>query len=546
MRKIYYITTPLYYVNAEPHIGTAYTTVAADVLARYKRLAGYEVFFLTGTDEHGLKIARTAKEAGLSPKEFVDKLVPKFKQAWQQLGISYDYFIRTTDPSHEESVKALFRKVIDKGDIYKGKYSGWYCPPCERYISLKDSPDKSCPVCKRPGEFFEEDNYFFKLSKYQAPLLKHFKDNPAFVEPSFRYNEILNRLESGIEDISVSRLVRSHFTTKAQRTQSPPGSPGEGRLARSSPDTLCRDEGGSAFDWGIPLPTDPSQVIWVWFDALINYISAIGYPAKPDVFNKFWPADVHLIAKDILWFHSVIWPAMLMAAGIPLPKKVFAHGWWTMNRDKISKSKGNAVYPAEVIKQVGVDGLRYFLLREMPFGLDGDFSEAALINRYNNDLGNDLGNLVLRTLTMIEKYYDGKIPSPAGAYEPVEELRQTAEKLAVTVPGHLDKLAFSLALEDIWSLIHQANKTIDSVKPWALAKAKSEHLPAVLYGLAETLRIVAVHLAPFMPTVSKSILAQLGLADDIRLPSSAGWGKLPVGTQTAKSQPLFQRIELPV
>ncbi|MFA5793869.1 MAG: methionine--tRNA ligase [Candidatus Brocadiia bacterium] len=508
--KKFYITTPIYYLNAEPHIGTAYTTIAADVMARYRRMCGDDVFFLTGTDEHGQKIARAAQQTGLSPKEFTDRLAPKFKEAWKRLNLSYDFFIRTTDPAHESAVKALFQKIHQNGDIYKGKYSGWYCSPCERYISLKESPDKKCPVCQREGEYFEEENYFFKLSKYQGKLLEHLKNNPQFIEPSYRYNEIFNRVESGMEDVSVSR---------------------------------------AELEWGIPLPNDPSQVIWVWFDALINYISALGYPNEQGKYREFWPADVHLIAKDILWFHSVIWPCLLMSAGLPLPKKVFAHGWWTMNRDKISKSKGNVIYPADVIAKVGIDGLRYFLMKEIPFGLDGDFSYPALYSRYNNELGNDLGNLLLRTLTMLEKYFDGKIPTKSdpkftarvgscGVHKHGDVLK------AEMVMEHLDRLEFHLALEEIWSIIRESNKFIDVAKPWTMAKNKSPELPQVMYTLAETIRIVAVLIAPFMPDTAKSIILQLGLAGAVpKMPQDLQWGGLSEGLKTSKGVALFPRIE---
>lgn len=509
----FYVTTPIYYVNAEPHIGTAYTTIAADVLARYKRMSGYEVFFLTGTDEHGQKIARTAQQAGLTPKEFTDQLVPKFKAAWQSLNLSYDYFIRTTDTAHAKAVQALFQKIHQSGDIYKGKYSGWYCSPCERYVSLKESPDKKCPICRRDGEYFEEENYFFRLSKYQPRMLEYLKSNPSFIEPQSRYNEIFNRVESGLEDVSVSR---------------------------------------AELKWGIALPNDPAQVIWVWFDALINYISALGYPDEKGNYAKFWPADVHLIAKDILWFHSVIWPCLLMSAGLPLPKKIFTHGWWMMNRDKISKSKGNAVYPAEVIAKVGIDGLRYFMMREIPFGLDGDFTYAALYSRYNNDLGNDLGNLLLRTLTMLEKYFDGRVPPKSapkfsakvgscGLHKPGEALKPEM------VMEHLDRLEFHLALEEVWLIIRESNKFIDFTKPWALAKTKSPELPEVMYSLLETIRIVAVLITPFMPDTGKSILNQLGLPDVTpALPADLQWGGLPAGLQTHKAQALFPRLDEPV
>ena len=510
----FYLTTPIYYVNAEPHIGTAYTTIVGDVLARYKRMAGDEVFYLTGTDEHGQKIARAAKEKGLTPRQLADSLIPRFKEAWQLLNITNDYFIRTTDPKHEAAVQTLFRKIDATGDIYKGKYAGWYCTPCERYLLKDETPDKTCPVCHRPTEYLEETNYFFRLSKYQQAMLDHLRTHPDFIRPESRYNEIKNRLEMGVDDVSISR---------------------------------------SAFDWGVPLPNDPQQVIWVWFDALINYISAIGYPSDTKRFQHFWPADIHLIAKDILWFHSVIWPAMLMSAGLEPPRQVFAHGWWTMNAAKISKSKGNVVYPADVVAKVGVDGIRYFMLREVTFGLDGDFSYPALISRYNNDLGNDLGNLLLRTLTMIEKYFQGRIP-PAPASAASESLRDAVEGLKLVVDYELNRLQFSIALEKIWEVIKRANKYIEETKPWVLAKQDKERLKTVLYTLAETIRIIAVYLAPFMPNTSEAILKQLGAwngkeGTDYKtipacwqIPQALAWGQIKENL-IIKSNPLFPRIE---
>lgn len=517
----FYITTPIYYVSAEPHVGTAYTTIAGDVLARWHRMKNDEVFYLTGTDEHGQKIVRVAKSQGVSPKQLADSLVPKFQETWRLLNITNDYFVRTTDPKHEAAVQALFRKVYENGDIYQGKYKGWYCMPCERYLLKEESAIRPagagqsefplCPTCQRPTEYLEETNYFFRLSKYQQPILEYLKKHPDFIKPESRYNEIRSRLEMGVEDVSISR---------------------------------------AAFDWGVPLPNDPKQVIWVWFDALINYISAIGYPDNLKQFNQFWPADIHLIGKEILWFHSVIWPAMLVSAGLQPPQQVFAHGWWTINADKISKSKGNMVYPKEVIDKVGVDGLRYFMMRDVPFGLDGDFNYENLINRYNNDLGNDLGNLLLRVLTMLEKYFQGKIP-PGNTSE--QTLRQPVEGLKETVETELNNLQFNTALEKIWEVIRRANKYVDEVKPWVVAKGNPQRLPTVLYTLTETIRIVAVYLAPFMPTVSQAILKQLGIWDDPndinsriiptcwQLPRAIEWGQIKEN-RIIKSNPLFPRL----
>jgi methionyl-tRNA synthetase len=526
MSNKYYITTPIYYVNAEPHIGTAYTTIAADVIARYKKLCGLEVFYLTGTDEHGQKILRSATAAGLKPKEFVDSIVTQYKKNWSDLNIKYDMFIRTTDEKHEKAVRTLFAKIAEAGDIYKGKYSGWYCTACERYITLKESPDKKCPVCQRPTEFFEEENYFFKLSKYRDKMLALLKERRDFIEPASRYNEILYRVEMGLEDISVSR---------------------------------------ASFDWGIPMPMDPKHIIWVWFDALTNYLSGIGYPDES--YKKFWPADVHLIAKDILWFHSVIWPCMLMSAGLEPPRKIFAHGWWTMNSDKISKSKGNVIYPRDVIAKFGacpahnsgekdttansrlmcgVDALRYFMLREMPFGQDGDFSFTALSNRYHNELGNELGNLVMRALAMIEKYYGGKIPAPANVDPSTEALKQLLASVQTAVMDNMEHLHFSIALEKIWELVRWANKYVDETKPWALAKEKSIRLNDIMYNLAETIRIISVYISPFMPATAEAINSQLNLSEAaISIPAGLAFGQTKAGTQVSKAAPLFPKTEEP-
>jgi len=545
MSNKYYITTPIYYVNAEPHIGTAYTTIAADVMARYKKLCGYEVFYLTGTDEHGQKILRSATAAGLKPKEFVDGIVTQYKKTWSDLNIKYDHFIRTTDQRHEQAVQTLFTKIAESGDIYKGKYSGWYCTACERYITLKESPDKKCPVCQRPTEFFEEENYFFKLSKYQSKMLALLKERKDFIEPASRYNEILSRVEMGLEDVSVSR---------------------------------------ASFDWGITMPMDQKHIIWVWFDALTNYLSGIGYPN--DSFKKFWPADVHLIAKDILWFHSVIWPCMLMSAGLEPPRKIFAHGWWTMNSDKISKSKGNVIYPRDVIAKFGVDpvrdrssqrddrpnaekpsnlstppnkdilsdsksnisngvdAMRYFMLREMPFGQDGDFSFTALSNRYHNELGNELGNLVMRTVAMMEKYYGSKIPASSNVDTATEPLKKLLASLQNAIMDHMEHFQFSIALEKIWELVRWANKYVDETKPWVLAKEKSPRLNDIMYNLAETIRIISVYIMPFMPATAEAITKQLNLSGaTASIPASLAFGQTKAGTQVNKASPLFPRIE---
>ena len=513
MNKNFYITTPLYYVNAKPHIGSAYTTIVADCLAKYKRKAGFDVFFLTGTDEHGLKIYRSAQKAGIDTQKFVDEVANSFKKIWKQLDIRYDYFIRTTDKKHEDAVRIFFEKLLENGDIYKGKYEGWYCVHDERYFTEKELLDGNlCPECKRPVEWVTEENYFFKLSKYQDRLIKHFEEHPDFVEPEFRKNEILSRLKSEkLEDLSVSR---------------------------------------SSFPWGVPMPGDENHVIYVWFDALLNYITALGYGDENDEnFKKYWPADVHFIGKEINWFHSVIWPAMLMAADIELPKKIFAHGWLTVNGEKISKSKGNAIDPIAIAKEYSIDALKYYMLRDIKFGKDGDFSHENLVKRINYDLANDLGNLLSRTVQMIIKYFDGKIPEPkAPENEYDKDLREMGQTLFENVDKLIDKYDFTEALETIWRFIRRTNKYIDETEPWILAKKENkERLDRVLYNLAESLRIVAILISPFMENTAKKIFVQLGLKPQ-DVPNigfdKAVWGGTVAGTEVRKGAILFPRIDL--
>ncbi len=501
--KKFYVTTPIYYVNDVPHLGHAYTTIAADVIARYKRLKGYDVFFLTGTDEHGQKIEKSAKEKGITPKELADQVVVNFKRLWERLNITYNHFIRTTDDYHERVVQEIFQRLYDKGDIYLGEYEGWYCTPCESFWSKSQLVEgKLCPDCGRPVERLKEKSYFFRLSAYQDRLLEFYEKNPDFVLPRFRMNEVKAFVKQGLEDISISRTT---------------------------------------FKWGIPVPFDRDHVIYVWFDALFNYISGIGYGRDEEKFRRYWPADVHIIGKDILRFHAIYWPAFLMAAGFEPPKRLFTHGWWTVEGRKMSKSLRNVVDPNRLIDTYGADAVRYFLLREVPFGLDGDFSHKALAHRINGELANDLGNLVFRVLTMTVKYMDGVIPTPTESRD--RELEELATRMVEEVDRHLEVLAFNRALESIWEVVRAANKYIDTKAPWSLAKeGRREELANVLYNLLETIRIVGVITHPFMPTKMGDLLEQLSCSrepseDDLQ------WGKLPCGKKVKKGKPLFPRVD---
>jgi len=474
----FYLTTPLYYVNDIPHIGHAYTTIAADVLARYKRMMGYEVHFLTGTDEHGQKVWKAAQDQGKKPKQFVDEIVKRFQSAWEALNISYDDFIRTTEERHEEVVQKIFSKLLEQGDIYKGEYEGWYCVYCESYWAEAETTEdmegrKLCPDCGRPTDILREETYYFRQSKYQEALLKYIESHPDFIQPSYRRHEVLKFIKQGLRDLSVTR---------------------------------------TAFPWGVAVPVDPKHVVYVWFDALINYISAVGYLREDKEFDKWWPADMHLMGKEIVRFHAVTWPCMLMALGLPLPKKIFGHGWWTVEGEKMSKSKGNVVDPIALAKEYGVDAVRYFILREVPFGSDGDFSMKSFVARYNADLANDLGNLLSRTLTMIEKYFEGQVPRVKGQEE--NELTSLMEETPKMVDKAMEELAFSEALAAIWKLISQANVYIEKQAPWALAKKEQkDKLAIVLSTLVKILKVVADQIAPFMPQTSGRILAQLNLEE---------------------------------
>ncbi|RME34390.1 MAG: methionine--tRNA ligase [Deltaproteobacteria bacterium] len=508
MDKTFYITTPIYYVNDVPHIGHAYTTVACDVLARYKKARGYKVFFLTGTDEHGQKVEKAALAQGETPLELADRVMQRFQGLWEKLNIDNTDFIRTSQERHKRGVRHLFEIIQAKGDIYLGEYEDWYCTPCETFWTETQLMDGNCPDCGRPTEKLKEESYFFRMSKYQDALLEHIEKNPDFIQPRTRRNEIISFIREGLRDLSISRTT---------------------------------------FSWGIPVPGNDKHVIYVWFDALSNYITALGYPDDTDGnFERFWPADVHVIGKDILRFHTVYWPTFLLAAGIPLPKKVFAHGWWTVEGQKMSKSLRNVVEPNMLVDRYGVDPIRYFLLREVPFGLDGDFSHAALVHRINSDLANDLGNLLSRTTSMLHKYFGGVLPGPETEEELDAALKAKAEATVAEVDRFMDELAFNKALMAIWELIRAGNKYIDETTPWALAKDESQRprLATVMYNLLELQRLTALLIAPFMPETGEKILSTLGQdKPDTRLEEQDDWGRLVPGTTIAKAPPLFPRIE---
>ncbi len=511
MAEKFYITTPIYYPSDKLHIGHSYCTVATDTMARYKRLRGYDVKFLTGTDEHGQKIERIAEKQGITPKQYVDKIVSGIKDLWKELDISYDHFIRTTDDYHVKSVQKIFKQLYDQGDIYKSEYEGWYCTPCESFYTDVQLVDGKCPDCGREVERLKEESYFFRLSKYQDRLIKYIEEHPEFIQPQTRQNEMINNfLKPGLEDLCVSR---------------------------------------TSFNWGIPVTFDPKHIVYVWVDALTNYITALGYGSDDDSeFKKYWPADVHVVGKEIVRFHTIIWPAMLMALDLPLPKQVFGHGWLIIDGGKMSKSKGNVVDPKVLVDRYGVDAIRYFLLREIAFGQDGNFTNEALIQRINSDLANDLGNLVSRTVGMIEKYFDGKIPSDREETEFDASLKDTAKAVTEKVDTLLDKMLFSDALTEIWTLIRRSNKYVDETQPWVLAKDDSQKakLANVLYNLSEAIRIVSVLIQPFMPNTPKLIWKQLGVSEGeaTAWDSAKTWGVLPADTVYTKGDVIFPRIDM--
>lgn len=510
--KVYYITTPIYYPSAKLHIGHTYSTTIADSMARFKRLAGYDVFFLTGSDEHGQKIQRAAEAKGVTPIEYTNEVVAGFQNLWKKLNISNDDFIRTTEKRHEKVVQALFQQAYDNGDIYKNTYEGWYCTPDETYwTEQKLGPNHTCPDCGRPVERLQEESYFFRMSKYQDRWLAFIEENPDFIQPESRRNEMIQFVKQGLEDLSVSR---------------------------------------TSFDWGIKVPFDPKHVVYVWFDALVNYVTAAGYIDNPEKFAKFWPHVHHLVGKEIVRFHTIIWPIMLMSLGLPLPQSVFGHGWLIVDGTKMSKSLGNVIDPIPMIDTYGSDALRYYLLSEIHLGSDGNFTLPAFIQRVNSDLANDLGNLLHRTLSMIEKYHGGVIKGNSQPEAIDAELIAKAKESVEKYEAAFEVMDINEALRVLWTFIGRSNKYIDETMPWQLAKNESDakRLESVLYNLAEALRIIAITVSPVIPTAAPEIWRQLGLEnfDTVTLDDAKTWGLLPAGTVVRKGNPVFPRFEMPV